>query len=135
MVVAGSMLPWATCSTVGCMGPLTAIDEPSGLEFGYGAVTLLAGLLPIGMAVIDRTRTPAATRVAVPWAAVLIILVALAAFVLEWFVLRSGETTVSALPAEGTWLVVSGAVVTAWSCRDRPAVADDQDPPAIPMER
>ena len=36
---------WASCSTVGCNSPLQAIDELSGIAFGYGGVTAVAGVL------------------------------------------------------------------------------------------
>ncbi len=43
LAVLGSAGAWATCSTTGCNGFLQAFSERSGLEFGHGYVTGVAG--------------------------------------------------------------------------------------------
>src|SRR5688500_14973977 len=47
---------WASCSTVGCNGPLQAMDEMSGIGFGYGGVTAAAGLVLTAIGIEARLR-------------------------------------------------------------------------------
>jgi len=47
VTVLGSQGVWAECGTVRCDSPLMALDSMSGIEFGYGVVTGIAGVLLI----------------------------------------------------------------------------------------
>ncbi len=111
LAVAGSAGDWALCSTTGCNGFLQAFSTQSGLEFGHGFVTGVAGILLALVGVMAgnatgtiRSRTPAI-------ALALVIIATITIFVVGIYVLADGELHISGPPGLGAMLAGLGGVI------------------------
>lgn len=112
-ILGGAALPWRRCPVTPCEGALQAFSEVAGTEMIGGLVTVVAGLLLAGLALLAMTRPVTLTvrRVAITAA-----LLPLAAVVLQ-AALSSGTWRPGTFPAEGVVLVGLGSVVGAAACR------------------
>ena len=130
LAVAGSAGDWALCSTTGCNGFLQAFSTQSGLEFGHGFVTGVAGILLALVGVMAgnatgtiRSRTPAI-------ALALVIIATITIFVVGIYVLADGELHISGPPGLGGdaapgWV---GSSASRAACRLRPLTSATGSP-------
>ena len=86
LTVFSSLSIWASCSTVACNSPLMAIDEMSGIGFGYGGVTAAAGALLTALGVRARLRDGVDRLATLAVQLSLLVIVTVIAFVVDVYV-------------------------------------------------
>ena len=107
---------WAGCTTVGCNSPLQALDEASGIDFGYGGVTASAAALlwAIGIEALLRDGVSRFATLAVQLS--LLVIVTVIAFVLDVYVFGDRLLSLWGPPWEmlSVWGIPGfGAILTA----------------------
>jgi hypothetical protein len=117
LAVLGSAGDWATCSTTGCDGFLQAFSWQSGVEFGHGLVSGVAGILLV-LVGLDLARADGALRSRGPAVGLaLVIFGTVAVFVVGYYLIADGSLHVSGPPAAGALMTGIGGVlglVAAW---------------------
>jgi uncharacterized membrane protein YjjP (DUF1212 family) len=119
----GSGSPWADCSTTGCDGFLMAFSTQSGIEFGHGIASGLAGALlaAVGLRVHHAGASRAVRFAAIGLSAV--ILLTVAAFVVGVYVLngtREEPLHLWGIPALGAFVTAGGGLtglIAGWRLR------------------
>jgi peptidoglycan/LPS O-acetylase OafA/YrhL len=111
LTVLGSAGDWAHCTTTGCDGFLQALSDQSGLEFGHGFVTGVAGILlaMVGLSAWRGTGTIRSRQPAVALA--LVIIATVATFIVGVYVLADGELHLWGPPGYGAILAGLGGVL------------------------
>jgi len=83
-----SFSTWATCSTIGCNGPLQAFDSLSGIDFGYGNVTVVAGALLTAIGIEAHAKAGVSRLATIAVQLSLLVIVTVMAFVVDVYVFR-----------------------------------------------
>ena len=112
LTVVLSVADWGACPTTPCGGFLLAISEYSGIDLGFGIVTMVAGvaLVAIGLYGLRRRQAP---RVATIAALMALVIVATAGALVIWMYVLPGPVGEDGFYEEGFYAPLGMAFLIA----------------------